>query len=219
MKPARHFVFDAYGTLFDVHSPVARLADSIGPNASELSQTWRTKQLEYTWFHTATGRYRSFRELTAESLDFAIARHGGVPPGVRDKLLEAYRTLAAYPEVAAVLAALRTRGANLAILSNGDPDMLHEAIAAAGLSGAFDAVLSVSAAGTYKPAMTVYALASEHFGVAPAAISFQSSNRWDIAGARAFGFRTAWINRTGAPDEYRDLSPDTVLSDLTGLIG
>lgn len=213
-----HYVFDAYGTLFDVHSAVSRLAGEIGPNATQLSQLWRTKQLEYTWINCGTGRYRSFRQLTAESLDFAIANCGGIAPGLRERLLEAYAKLSAYPEVPAVLAALKLRGAKLAILTNGDPDMIDEAVAAAGLEGVFDAVLSVAAANTYKPAMKVYALATTSLGCAPGEISFQSSNRWDIAGAKAFGFRCIWINRSGAPDEYPDLRPDAVLTSLDGLV-
>ncbi len=218
MHQRQVLVFDAYGTLFDVHAPVAALAAEIGPDARELSQLWRTKQLEYTWIHASTGRYRSFRQLTSESLAYAIDRIGGVSPDIRERLLEAYRTLAAYPEVAEVMAALKSRGARLGILSNGDPDMLDDAVAAAGLSGVFDAVISVAAANTYKPDRKVYALATEAFGVEPSAVSFQSSNRWDIAGAKAFGFQTMWINRSALPDEYPDLPPDTVAADLRALL-
>ena len=124
----------------------------------------------------------------------------------------------AYPEVAEVLAALKARGAGLAILSNGDPDMLDDAVRAAGLGGLFDAVLSVTAAGIFKPSPAVYRLATERFGCKPGDISFQSSNRWDIAGAKAFGFHAVWINRTAAPDEYPDLRPDRVVRDLRGLL-
>lgn len=211
------YVFDAYGTLFDVHSAVAKLSGEIGPQAGQLSQLWRTKQLEYTWIHCGTGRYRSFRQLTSESLDFAIAATGGIAPDLRTRLLKAYATLDAYPEVPAVLAALKARGAKLAILSNGDVDMLDDAIAGARLEGVFDALISVSIVKTYKPAMRVYALATEQFGCAPGDITFLSSNRWDIAGAKAFGFNTVWINRSGAPDEYHDLDPGRVLTSLSPL--
>jgi 2-haloacid dehalogenase len=124
----------------------------------------------------------------------------------------------AYPEVAEVLASLKGRGARLAILSNGDPDMLDDAVRAAKLENLFDAVLSVTAAGVFKPAPAVYRLATERFGCGPGDISFQSSNRWDIAGAKAFGFHCVWINRTTAPDEYPDLRPDRVVRDLRGLL-
>ncbi len=213
----RYFVFDAYGTLFDVHSAAARFKGEIGPEADRLSQIWRTKQLEYTWVLAAAGRQGTFRDCTAQGLDFAIASVGGVPPGVRDKLLGAYDALSAYPEVAGVLAALKARGARLAILSNGDPDMLAAAVGSAGLVDLVDDVISVAEASVFKPAMPVYALCTTRFGCAPGAISFQSSNRWDIAGAAMFGFRTVWINRTRQPDEYPAYPPTVVRADLTGL--
>jgi 2-haloacid dehalogenase len=212
------YVFDAYGTLFDVHAAAARYSQALGPSWQALSQLWRAKHLEYTWVLSLGGRNASFWTLAERSLDYAIAAVGGVPAGVRDALLAAYRVMAAYPEVLDVLAALKTQGARLAILSNGDPDMLEDAVAAAGLGGLLDAVLSVSAAGLFKPAPAVYRLASDRFGCAPGAISFQSSNRWDIAGAKAFGFGCVWVNRAGAPDEYPELRPDRVVADLRGLL-
>jgi 2-haloacid dehalogenase len=123
-----------------------------------------------------------------------------------------------YPEVKEVLGTLKARGARLAILSNGDPDMLEDAVRAAGLQHSLDAVLSVAAAGIFKPASAVYRLATEHFRTQPEHISFQSSNRWDIAGAKAFGFRCVWINRADAPDEYPDLPPDRTARDLRALL-
>jgi len=212
------FVFDAYGTLFDVHSAAARHAARIGPQWQALSDVWRTKQLEYCFVNAGAGRWRSFETLTEEALDFAIATTANIDAGVRKDLLAAYRALDAYPEVSEVLDGLRGRGAGLAILSNGDAGMLADAVAAAGLDDRFDAVLSVADVGVFKPAMRVYQRACDQFGVEAEAIAFQSSNRWDIAGAHAFGMRTNWINRTGKPDEYPDLPPDRVLSDLTGLL-
>ncbi len=213
------FVFDAYGTLFNLHAAAERHRDAIGPKWQQLSQTWRTKHIEYTWVHSLSQQPATFWDLAQRSLDYAIASVGdAVPAEVRDRLLAAYRTMDAYPEVAEVLAALKGRGARLAILSNGDPDMLDDAVRAAKLENLFDAVLSVTAAGIFKPAPAVYRLATERFGCAPADISFQSSNRWDIAGAKAFGFHCVWINRTGAPDEYPGLRPDRVVRDLRGLL-
>jgi 2-haloacid dehalogenase len=216
---ATHYVFDAYGTLFNVHAAAERHKDAIGPKWQQLSQTWRIKHIEYTWVHSLSGRPARFWALAERSLDWAVASiGGGVPRELRDKLLASYRTMEAYPEVAEVLAALRARGARLAILSNGDPDMLADAVRAAGLDGLFEAVLSVASAGIFKPAPAVYRLATERFACLPADISFQSSNRWDIAGAKAFGFACVWVNRTGAPDEYPDLAPDRVVSDLSALL-
>ena len=128
-----HFVFDAYGTLFDVHSAANRHAEAIGPRWEQLSQIWRTKHLEYTWIHAATGIRASFWTLAQRSLDFAAGATGGLPDDLKQKLLEAYRTLGAYPEVAGVLSALRTRGATTSILTNGDPDMIADAVSAAGI--------------------------------------------------------------------------------------
>ena len=213
----KHFVFDAYGTLFDVHSAAARFRDEIGPQADRLSQIWRTKQLEYTWVQAAAGRHGTFRAATEQGLDFAIASIGGVPPGVRAKLLGAYDALSAYPEVAGMLSDLKARGARLAVLSNGDPDMLAAAVGTAGLSALLDDVISVAEAGLFKPAMSVYALCTSRFGIAAQEMSFQSSNRWDVAGARMFGMRTVWVNRTNQPDEYPDYPPDIVRADLRGL--
>ena len=213
------FVFDAYGTLFNLHAAAERHRDAIGPKWQQLSQTWRTKHIEYTWVHSLSQRPATFWDLAQRSLDYAIASIGdAVPAEARDRLLAAYRTMDAYPEVAEVLASLKGRGARLAILSNGDPDMLDDAVRAAKLENLFDAVLSVTPAGIFKPAPAVYRLATEHFGCAAGDISFQSSNRWDIAGAKVFGFHCVWINRTLAPDEYPDLRPDRMIRDLRGLL-
>ena len=138
--------------------------------------------------------------------------------GLREELLSAYRSLLPYPEVPDVLDDLKGSGARLAILSNGDPEMLDAAVHAAGFDGVFDAVLSVSHIGVFKPAMACYKMATDFFAVAPSAISFQSSNRWDIAGASVFGFKTVWVNRAGAPDEYPDFPANRIITDLGGLI-
>lgn len=214
-----HLVFDAYGTLFNVHSAAGRHRDAVGPEWERLSQIWRTKQLEYTWVYSLAGRPLTFRRATEMALDYALAVVATAPATARAKLLEAYRTLSAYPEVPAVLAKLKADGKSLSILSNGDPDMLDEAVASAELKGVFDAVISISEAGIFKPSKRTYELVTRRFGIAASAVSFQSSNRWDIAGAKAFGFRTVWINRAKLPDEYPDLPPDAVVSDLSGLAG
>jgi 2-haloacid dehalogenase len=213
-----HFVFDAYGTLFDVHSATARYQDAIGPNWDRLSQLWRSKHLEYTWIYALTGRHTTFWQLAEQSLDYAIAAVGGAPPGLKEKLLAAYRSLSAYPEVLEVLSALKQKGATLAILTNGDRDMIEDAVASAGLAGLFEALITVHEAGVFKPDRRVYALASKRFGVPLGQISFQSSNRWDVAGAKAFGFHSVWINRGGAPDEYPDMPADKIIPDLRPLV-
>ena len=218
MTMAKAYVFDAYGTLFDVHSAVARHRDAIGPKADAISDLWRAKQLEYTWTRTLMGAWLDFRALTAMALDFAAAKHGGLPAGLREELLAAYETLDAFADVAPTLAALKAAGAKTAILSNGSRDMLANAVASAGIGQWLDACLSIDEIRAFKTTPAAYELVERHLGAAPSEVSFQSSNRWDIAGAVAFGFRGVWINRTGQPDEYMDLPPARVLPGLGGLL-
>ncbi len=208
------YVFDAYGTLFDVHSAVARHAPLVGPDAARLSELWRAKQLEYSWVLSLCGRYEPFWTLTERALDHALARCPGVDRAVRGPLLDAYRRLDAYPEVPAVLAGLRARGARTAILSNGDPGMLGQAVRSAGLGSLLDATLSVEAAGVFKTSPLAYALVEKALGVGPAGVAFVSSNRWDVAGAAAFGFTALWVNRAGLPDEYPGLDPARTIGSL-----
>jgi 2-haloacid dehalogenase len=213
------YVFDAYGTLFDVHAAAERQKDSIGPKWKELSQIWRAKHLEYTWVYSLAGRQAMFWMLAQRSLDYAIAQvGGGISGDARARLLASYRTMATYPEVPEVLKTLKERGNQLAILSNGDADMLTDAVRGAKLESMFEAVISVVSAGIFKPSPKVYQLIVGRFGGTPGEVSFQSSNRWDIAGAKACGFRCVWVNRLGAPDEYPDLPPDRVVRDLSALI-
>ncbi|WP_018261188.1 haloacid dehalogenase type II [Methylobacterium sp. WSM2598] len=218
MNPVRAVVFDAYGTLFDVHSAVQRHAAGLGPQAASLSETWRQKQLEYSWVLSLIGRYAPFRRLTEQALDTALALHPGVDPALRPALLDAYRALDAYPEVPATLEALRARGLRTAILSNGDGPMLDEAVRAARLGPLLDAVLSVDPAGIFKTSPRAYALATAHLGLAAPEILFVSSNRWDVAGACAFGLAPVWVNRAGRPDEYADLPPVRVIDRLDALL-
>jgi 2-haloacid dehalogenase len=211
------YVFDAYGTLFDVHSAVERFKDELGEHAGQMSEMWRVKQLEYSWTRTLMSTYHDFRALTAEALDYAAARFGGISTSLRKNLIAAYERLDAYPDAAPTLRTLKARGAQTAILSNGTPDMLDSAVDSAGLGGFIDRVLSVDSVHRFKTAPETYALVEQSFGASRDAISFQSSNRWDIAGATKFGFHTVWINRAGHPDEYSDLPPSAVLRSLEGL--
>jgi 2-haloacid dehalogenase len=210
-------VFDAYGTLFDVHSAVARLRADVGPKADELSQIWRTKQLEYTWLRSLMGRYVDFWQVTGDALDYALMRAGVAQGPIRDRLMEAYLELDAYPEVPAMLARMKAAGLRTAILSNGEPNMLEAAVNGAGLSGLLDDVLSVDRLKIYKPHPSVYQLAVDRLGVRADAIAFQSSNAWDVHGAAVFGFRAVWINRFGAPVERLPGGAEHALRDLRGL--
>lgn len=216
---ARAYVFDAYGTLFDVHAAVRRHATAIGPTAQAFSDLWRVKQLEYTWVTSLMGQYGDFQALTEDALDYCFGRFPDVDRRLRADLLDAYRKLDRFPEVPSVLSALRESGAKIAILSNGTPAMLQEAVEAAGISSLIDDIFSVDQLRIYKTAPAAYALVTSTYRMAAPDIAFQSSNRWDIAGAKAFGFTCHWINRADAPDEYRELAADAVFSSLAGLVG
>jgi 2-haloacid dehalogenase len=214
---ARAYMFDAYGTLFDVHAAIARHRERIGPDADRISDMWRTKQLEYTWTLTAMGRYENFERLTERALDFALARFGKSDPALRADLLGAYRKLDAYPDAKETLHALKQSGFVTGILSNGSPDMLNAAVETAAIGKMLDHVLSVDTLGFYKPRNEIYSLVTKALSVQPAEIVFVSSNRWDIAGAANFGFKPVWVNRAKMPDEYPDLKPVAVVDSLASL--
>jgi 2-haloacid dehalogenase len=200
--PPRVVVFDAYGTLLDVHAAVARHAARIGPRAASVSALWRSRQLEYSWILSATGEYEDFAILTARALRFALAAHDIADAALEAELLAAYRRLDAFADAAPALRALRQAGLATAILSNGEPAMLAEAVAEAGLAPLLDAVLSVHPLRRYKPHAEVYALATARFGCPPGDVAFVSANAWDAFGAARFGFRVQWLNRVAQPDEY-----------------
>ena len=214
---AKAFVFDAYGTLFDVHAAIARHRAEAGADADRFSELWRLKQLEYSWTLTLSGQYADFWTLTQRALDYAFARVPSVDRALRPRLLESYQRLDAYPDARATLAALKARGVATAILSNGSPAMLDAAVSASGLGRLLDAVLSVDAVRMYKPRPEVYALVTARFALRPQEIAFVSSNRWDVMGAAAFGFRPLWVNRADMPDEYTDRPPLRIVPDLSAL--
>jgi 2-haloacid dehalogenase len=211
------FVFDAYGTLFDVHAAVRRHSEAIGPDGQLFSEIWRAKQLEYSWTRSMMGAFQDFWQLTEQALDHAFARVPSADRGLRDRLLEAYWRLDCYPEVPSVLKALKAEGARLAILSNGSRPMLEAAVKSAALDLVLDDIFSVDDIRRFKTDPAVYDMATTAWRLYPAAVSFQSSNRWDVAGATKFGFRTVWINRANQPDEYRDLPPALILPSLEAL--
>jgi 2-haloacid dehalogenase len=191
----RACVFDAYGTLFDVHSAVRRGGQALGDKAGAVSELWRQKQLEYTWLRSLMGAHADFWQVTSESLDFALAASGVQDKALHGKLMDLYLSLEAYEEVDATLGQLKSAGLTTAILSNGNPRMLDAAVSSAGLGARLDHLLSVEDAGIYKPDDRVYQLAVDRLGVASEDICFLSSNCWDAKGAAHFGFKVAWINR------------------------
>jgi len=188
-------VFDAYGTLFDVHSAVRQGGQALGEKADAVSELWRQKQLEYTWLRSLMGAHADFWQVTADSLAFALGACGVSDAKLHEKLMGLYRTLAAYEEVAGTLAVLKASGLATAILSNGSPAMLEVAVQSAGLAPHLDDLLSVEEVGIYKPDARVYQLAPERLGLQREQICFLSSNCWDAKGAAHFGFQVVWINR------------------------
>lgn len=214
----RACVFDAYGTLLDVNAAARHCRGALGDRWEELAALWRSKQLEYTWLRSLMGRYADFRQVTGEALDYALERHRIADPALRATLMDLYRRLDAYADAGATLSALRGRGLRTAILSNGSPDMLADAVGGAGLTPLLDEVLSVDGLGIYKPHPSVYQLACDRLDVPPEAVLFVSANGWDAAGAAAFGFRVAWLNRAGLPRERLPAGPAAEVDSLSALV-
>ncbi len=213
-------VFDAYGTLFDVHS-VETTAERMFPgHGAALSQLWRSKQLEYTWLQSlmlsAHQRREDFAAITAHALDFAVDRLGlSLIATARHRLLDAYLDLSPFPDAEPALA--RLAALRRIVLSNGTSEMLEPLAAATGIALHLDAILSVDAAGIYKPSPRVYQLAVDYLKLLPVRIGFVSSNGWDVAGGKAFGFTAIWVNRTHAPVERHGPKPDAIVDSLTDL--
>ncbi len=176
-------VFDAYGTLFDVNSAAQKCAEALGDHLDPLNEVWRAKQLQYTWLRSLMGTHADFWQVTGDALDYALATRGIEDPGLRERLMGLYLELTPFPEVAGVLRRLRQAGLRTAILSNGAPKMLAAAVTSAGLADLLDDVLSIEAAGIYKPHPKSYGLACDQLGLKAKEICFQSANAWDVAGA------------------------------------
>ncbi len=212
-------VFDAYGTLFDVHSAAARCRADLGEKADAMSAIWRDKQLQYTWLRSLMGRYVDFWQITSDALDYAMESVGLDDSDLRQRLLDCYMTLDAYPEVPSVLGDLKAGGLATAVLSNGSPAMLAAAVGSAQVADALDHVLSVEDVGMFKPDFRVYELAVDRLGVAAAEICFLSSNGWDMHGAATYGFQAIWVNRFGQTNERLPGTPRKVLTNLEPLPG
>lgn len=196
-------VFDAYGTLYDVHSVIRRCETCFPGKGTQLSQLWRAKQLEYTWQRSLMQRYAPFSQVTREALAYSCAALGLSHREHEEALMAEYLRLAPFPEVPAALERLKVKRA---ILSNGSPDLLDPLVRNSGFK--FDAVLSVDQLKIYKPAPQVYELAVNRLKVPKERIGFVSSNCWDALGAKSYGFRVYWINRGGAPLDRLGFTPD-----------
>lgn len=218
----RACVFDAYGTLFDVAAAARTCGDELGEQAGALSSLWREKQLQYTWLRAVQGRHADFWQVTGEALDFALETLGISSARLRERLMNLYLTLSAFPDVRDTLARLKQAGMKTAILSNGTPQMLKAAVEGAQLDHLLDMVLSVEEVGIYKPHPRVYQLAVDRLGVEAPAIAFQSSNAWDAYAASAFGMRVVWCNRYEQRPERLPGKPDheiRSLGELPALLG
>ena len=212
-------VFDAYGTLFDVHS-VTSLAEQLWPGRGDaLSQAWRAKQLEYSWLRAMSGRYKPFWDVTRDALRHVCARLGLALDDAREtRLMNQYASLSAFPENLEALRTLRAAGMPLGILTNGDRAMIDVSLRSAGMTGLFDHVLSSQQVESFKTLDRVYALAPAAFGCRPRQVLFVSSNGWDAIAAKWFGFTAFWIDRTGAPPERLDTEPDFTGARLTDVV-
>jgi 2-haloacid dehalogenase len=208
------FVFDAYGTLFDLAAAARRAADQLGDKADALTALWRRKQIEYTWHRSLTGQHADFWQVTGEALDYALATLAIAAPPLKDRLMGLYRALDSYPDARDTLERLKQAGKRTAILSNGTPEMLASAVAAADLGSLLDEVISVERAGIFKPHPASYRLACTAFGVDPEAIAFVSANSWDCCGAAVFGFRCIQVDRSGGLKEALPGTAESVVQAL-----
>ena len=214
----KHIVFDAYGTLFDVHSAASRHQVKLGEKAQVVSNLWRTKQLEYTWLRSLMRSYANFTQVTKEALDFAFDANGISDISLRKDLLNAYEKLTCYPEVPKVLRLLKNNGLRTAILSNGTFEMLKAGVRNSGLEGYFDNIFSVDTIRVFKPDPRVYKLAVDKLGCNPEEILFFSSNAWDISGASSYGFQTIWVNRFGQKSERLPGEPVLEIKTLNPIL-
>ncbi|HVL74874.1 MAG TPA: haloacid dehalogenase type II [Noviherbaspirillum sp.] len=211
--------FDAYGTLFDVYS-IGALAERLFPgNGKALAELWRDKQIEYTRLRTMCAMYKPFWEVTQDALVFSCRKLKlDLTLDAQNALMGQYAKLEAFPENLEVLQQLQSMGLKLAILSNGNPQMLDAAVEAAGMRGIFHHILSVDAVKKYKTAPEAYQLAPDVFGVSARNILFVSSNCWDACGATWFGYTTFWVNRADAPLEELGVTPTATGPDMTALL-
>ena len=207
-------VFDAYGTLFDFLSASKRCRDALGDKADTLGQLWRTRQLEYSWLSSLMGTHADFWQVTGDALDFALASLKIEDRALRERLMDLFLNIEAFPDARRVLERLKRAGRPAAILSNGSPAMLAAAMRSAGVADLLEAALSVEEAGIYKPHRSVYELVTQRLKLPAERICFVSSNGWDAAGAAHFGFRAVWANRAGAP---RERLPGTLAAEIADL--
>lgn len=212
------YLFDAYGTLLDLSAAFRIAEPQLGARLAPMLERWRATQLDYAWLAGLSDRYRPFDAITRDAFRDSLAAEDIVDEGLVDDLCNAFATLPAYPDAAATLQALKSRGDMCAILSNGTPQWLQASVDHAGLAASFDAILSTHAVRTYKPAPAAYALGTARFEQPAAAMIFVSSNWWDVAGARDFGYQTVWINRGNTVWPASVEQPRMIAASLTDIL-
>ena len=217
-ESVRHAVFDAYGTLFDVHSAASRYKERLGQHAQAVSTIWRTKQLEYTWLRSLMHCYVDFWEVTKEALDYTLEFQDINDNNLRRDLLKAYFELSCYHEVPETLSKIKQIGLGTAILSNGSPKMLEAGVTKSNLGKVMDSIISVDTIKIFKPSPKVYQLATDQLGCKPEEILFFSSNAWDVSGAATFGFKTVWVNRFAQAKERLPGNPILEINTLDAVL-
>ena len=214
MKEERAFIFDAYGTLFDVNAACRELSIELGEKWQELSTLWRLRQVEYTWLRNSMNAYIDFWQITSDSLDYAMDTLNINNKNLRSDLLKLYLKLEAYSEVKEVLEKLKEEGFKTGILSNGSKKMLESAVKNADISGLLDEVISVEECKVYKPSNKVYDLVEIKMGIKKEQVLFFSSNAWDMHAASNYGFNTIWVNRFNAKLERLPGQPLKIVNSL-----
>ncbi|WP_417455107.1 haloacid dehalogenase type II [Kiloniella sp.] len=211
------FVFDAYGTLLDVHSAVRKLSEELGPEAQSISDIWRTKQLEYSWLRSLMEAHSNFWTVTSDALTYALKYHDMEDQDLHARLMSLYLELTAYQDALSTLKEINKYKYTTLVLSNGSQEMLDKSLKSSGLQPLLNKAISIDDVQTYKPSPQVYKLATDYVECQPEEILFVSANAWDVAGANYFGFRVAWINRFKRPPEVLPGRPEFIIDSLSEL--
>lgn len=211
-------VFDAYGTLFDINSVTKHYCSELGDISEQFSKLWRSKQLEYTWLRSLMDRYDNFWCVTKDSLDYALNYFNITNDTLKSNLLKSYENISCYEEVPTTLSNLKSKNISASILSNATPKMLNAAIKNSKIDFFIDSCISIDKLKIYKPHPTVYNLILEKYNLNKDEILFISSNSWDVAGAKSFGFNVAWINRFNNKKEVLPFEANIELKSLTDLL-
>ena len=217
MKNIKAIIFDAYGTLFDVNSAAEKCKDKIGHKWENVSNYWRTTQLEYTWLRSLMNRYKDFWKITEDSLDKSM-KVFNIDISMRNELLNLYKKLSPYPEVKKVLNNLKEKNYKIAILSNGTPSLLNELVLSNNLVNAFDDIFSIEDVKIYKPNSKVYNIPINKYQINKDEVAFLSANTWDVSGGGNFGYNSIWVNRNKNIFDNLDYEPKNEIENLTQLL-